>query len=263
MTLQTNGHRDPQIEALSPWFHNLHLPGGVRTAPDHPLGDFPSFKWAQISAHLPADLTGSRVLDVGCNAGFYAFALAERGASVLAIDKDEHYLRQARWARQQLGLERRVELRRMDVYDLAVLHERFDIVLFLGVLYHLRYPLLGLDLVARCTADVLVLQTMTMPGGDPHGATVDDMTLDERDRLRDPDWPAMAFVEHRLEGDETNWWAPSAGAVEAMVRAAGLCVAARPGHELWICRQAGGRVPEDLDRVLGVRASMATAERVE
>jgi tRNA (mo5U34)-methyltransferase len=239
VTLQSDGTAaSPEIRRLGPWFHNLHLPNGVETAPDHPLGDFPAFKWHEIGPALPMDLRGSRVLDIGCNAGFYAFELARRGASVLAIDHDEHYLAQAEWARRRLGLERQVELRLMGVYDLADLDEVFDVVLFLGVLYHLRHPLLGLDLVADRVGGTLVLQTLTMPGGDPEGTTPDDLVIDDRERLRDGDWPAMAFVEHRLADDQTNWWVPSAGAVEAMVRSTGLQVVDRPGHEIWICRRA-------------------------
>src|ERR1700712_3839023 len=109
-----------QIEALGPWFHNLHLPGGVQTLPNHFLGgDFPAFKWQQIRPFVPDDLSGWRVLDVGCNAGFYSFELARRGASVLGIDVDAHYLDQARWAARQLGLLSKVEFRQMEVYDLA------------------------------------------------------------------------------------------------------------------------------------------------
>ena len=54
-----------QIEALGPWFHNLHLPGGVQTVPDHFLGgDFPRFKWLEIAPHIPQDLSGWRVLSL-------------------------------------------------------------------------------------------------------------------------------------------------------------------------------------------------------
>src|SRR4051812_58580 len=58
-----------EIASLGPWFHNLHLPDGTQTAPDHELGDFPSFKWRNIAAAVPQDLSGWRVLDIGCNAG--------------------------------------------------------------------------------------------------------------------------------------------------------------------------------------------------
>jgi len=247
---------DDDVDALSPWFHNLHLPNGVQTAPDHPLGDFPSFKWAQIAAELPDDLHDWRALDIGCNAGYYAFQLARRGADVLAIDRDPHYLRQAAWARREMGLEEQVELRQLDVYHLAELGERFDLVLFMGVLYHLRYPLLGLDLVADRVAGTLVLQTMTMPDGSTEGDTPADLQLVERDRLRDPDWPAMAFVEHHLAGDHTNWWVPSRGAVEAMVRTTGLVVTARPDPEVWICRRERESFhAEELRRVNIARAA--------
>jgi SAM-dependent methyltransferase len=124
-----------EIAGLAPWFHNLHLPDGTQTAPDHFLGDFPSFKWEQIRDALPADLSGWTALDIGCNAGYYTFELIRRGARVTGIDYDAHYLRQARWAAQQFGVEDRVELRRMQVYDLARVRERWDLVLFMGVLY--------------------------------------------------------------------------------------------------------------------------------
>ena len=153
-----------EIDALGPWFHNLHLPGGLQTAPDHPMGDFPAFKWREIGAHLPADLDGWKVLDIGCNAGFYSFELARRGARVTAIDLDPHYLRQARWAASVLGLEGRVRFRQMQVYDLARETDEYDLVWFMGVLYHLRHPLLALDIIRRKTRRQLVMQTMTMPG---------------------------------------------------------------------------------------------------
>src|SRR5690606_9993462 len=92
------------IEKLGPWFHNLHLPGGQMTAPGHSLGDFPRFKWDQLKEHVPEDLHSWRILDIGCNAGFYSFELAKRGAQVLGIDLDTHYLKQAQWAAKVYGM---------------------------------------------------------------------------------------------------------------------------------------------------------------
>jgi tRNA (mo5U34)-methyltransferase len=251
MTLQVHATHDRELARLGPWFHNLHLPDGRQTAPDHPLGDFPAFKWRELAAALPQDLSGWRALDVGCNAGFYSFELARRGADVLAIDHDERYLRQADWARREYGLRDRVTLRRLDVYDLARLDETFDLVLFLGVLYHLRHPLLALDLVAERTRRLLALQTLTAPGNGAAEPPL-DLAIDERERLRDRGWPAMAFIEHSLAGDPTNWWAPTGECVEAMVRSAGLEVIARPGHELYLCRVRPDRRPnEELARVFG------------
>lgn len=242
----TNG-RDQiarEIAELGPWFHNLHLPDGRQTAPDHPLGDFPRCKWEQIAPELPEDLRGWSALDIGCNAGFYSFELAARGADVTAVDVDPHYLRQARWAAQRIELPGSVHFRQMHVYDLARLDGRFDLVLFLGVLYHLRYPLLALDIVARLTRSIAVIQTLTMPG---EGAPApEDLSLDERDRMLEPSWPKMAFIESRLAGDPTNWWAPSDGCVEAMLRSAGLELHTKPGHEIYVCHP-GRDAPESRD----------------
>lgn len=237
MTLESAGAQSPEIAALGPWFHNLHLPGGEMTAPDHPLGDFPAYKWRQIGSHLPQDLRGWHALDIGCNAGFYSFALAARGADVVGIDHDEHYLRQARWAASRFDVPTPVEFRNVGVYDLDSIDETFDLVLFMGVLYHLRYPLLALDLVAERVRGRLVVQTLTMPG-DELEATPPDLSLAERERLRSPEWPAMAFVEHQFAGDPTNWWVPNASAVAAMLRTAGMRIVDRPGHEMWICERS-------------------------
>jgi tRNA (mo5U34)-methyltransferase len=223
------------IAALGPWFHNLHLPDGTQTVPDHFLGgDFPTFKWEQIRDHLPADLDGWTALDIGCNAGFYSFELARRGALVTGIDHDPHYLRQARWAAGQFGLEDRVRFRQMQVYDLATAAETYDLVLFMGVLYHLRYPLLGLDIVARKVGRRLIFQTLTMPGEEVAEPPA-DLAIDGREAMLEPGWPKMAFIERRLADDPTNWWAPNHAAVEAMLRSAGLRVLERPGHEIYVC----------------------------
>jgi tRNA (mo5U34)-methyltransferase len=250
MTLEVPG----TIAELGPWFHNLHLPDGRQTAPEHPLGDFPAFKWRQVEDCLPADLNGARALDIGCNAGFYSFELARRGAKVLALDLDEHYLQQGRWAAQYLDPEGRIEFRQGSVYDLAGVEGTFEVVLLMGVLYHLRYPLLALDVVAEKLGGKLVLQTLTMPGKASPG-TPEDLGIGERKRLLEPGWPRAAFIEHRLAGDPTNWWAADPACVEAMARSAGLRVAARPGHEIWICeRDEAGDNSRDL-RVAELRAA--------
>src|SRR4051812_49257848 len=227
--------RAKEIESLGPWFHNLHLPDGAQTAPAHPLGDFPAFKWKEIEPRLPADLTGATALDIGCNAGFYSFALASRGARVVGIDVEPLFLTQAKWAAGEFGLEDRVEFRRMQVYDLAKTRQRYDIVLFLGVFYHLRHPLLALDIVAELVERLLVFQTLTMPGTAVSDSTDIDRDINDRDEFTRPGWPKMAFIEHQFSGDPTNWWAPNHAAVEAMLRSSGFKVCERPAHEIYIC----------------------------
>ncbi|GAB3537344.1 TIGR04290 family methyltransferase [Pontibacter brevis] len=222
-----------EIEQLGPWFHNLHLPNGEQTAPNHFLGDFPAFKWQELESHIPTDLTGWEVLDIGCNAGFYSVELAKRGAKVLGIDVDPHYLRQAEWVAQQFGLEDRIELKQMQVYDVARLDRQFDLVWYMGVMYHLRYPLLSLDILSQKTRRMMVFQTLTMPGRG-EAEVPEDFGINDRQRMLDENWPKMAFIEKKMAGDLTNWWAPNDAAIKAMLRSCGLRVIEQPGHEIYI-----------------------------
>ena len=146
-----------RVDALGPWFHNLDL-NGVRTAPAHFLGDYPTVKWRRFSRVIPESLEGKSVLDIGCNAGFYAMEMKRRGADrVLGLDTHDDYLEQARFAAEISGLK--IEFRKLSAYDVGELRERFDLVIFMGVLYHLRYPLLALDLLHEHVArDLLLFQ---------------------------------------------------------------------------------------------------------
>lgn len=219
---------------LEPWFHNVHLPDGSQTAPNHPLGDFPSYKWRELAAYLPPDLGGWTALDIGCNSGFYSVELARRGARVTALDKDPHFLKQARWVFEAFDLGDRIELHQGQVYDLAHWRTNFDLILFMGVFYHLRYPQLALDIVAEKTNRLLVFQTLTMPGEEVTRPP-EDLEFDRREVMNQPGWPKMAFIEKSLAGDPTNWWAPNHACIEAMLRTAGLGVSVRPGHEIYLC----------------------------
>jgi tRNA (mo5U34)-methyltransferase len=223
-----------EVAALDPWFQNLHLPDGTQTAPHHPLGDFPACKWRELAPHLPASLRGWRALDIGCNAGFYSFELARRGAEVTGIDNDPHYLEQARWAAKRLGLEDAVRFEETQIHDLARRQETYDLVLFLGVFYHLRYPLLALDTVVRKTERLLVFQSLTVPGEEVRPAR-DNVSFDARHEMREPGWPMLALVEGSFAGDPTNWWVPNHAAIEAMLRLSGMRVLARPGTEMYLC----------------------------
>jgi tRNA (mo5U34)-methyltransferase len=223
-----------EIAALGRWFHNLHLPDGTQTAPDHPLGDFPGYKWKHLSEHIPHDLSGWKVLDIGCNAGFYSFEMVKRGATVTGIDSDPRYLAQAEWAARQFNLADRVTFRQMQVYDLAHVNEMFDLVLFMGVFYHLRYPTLALDIVAQRVNRMMVFQTLTIPGTEVIEST-DGVDFSNREVMLEPGWPKMAFIENRFANDPTNWWVPNHACVEAMLRASGMQVTQALGHEIYLC----------------------------
>ncbi len=226
-----------RIAELAPWFHNLDL-GGVRTAPEHFLFDYPAVKWQRFSHLLPADLRGRRVLDIGCNAGFYSLALARRGACVLGIDQDPRYLAQARFAAEVEGLA--ITFRQLSVYDVAELGERFDIVLFLGVFYHLRHPLLALDLIhEHVAADLLLFQSLQR-GAHVEMPVAPDYDFHETAMFADPRWPKLHFVEHNYSGDPTNWWFPNGAASAAMLRSAGFTILDQPEQEVILCRRMPG-----------------------
>ena len=225
-----------RVRELGDWFHNINL-DGVQTAPDHFLGDYPSIKWRQFAESIPADLGGRTVLDVGCNGGFYSIEMKRRGAAqVVGIDSDERYLAQARFAADVAGLE--IDFRQMSVYDLPSLGQVFDIVLFMGVLYHLRHPLLALDILHEFVCgDMLVFQSMLRGSG----ATADveaDYHFWQSSQFDDESYPRMYFVEHKYSGDPTNWWIPNRACAEAMLRSAGFNIVGHPEEEIFICRRA-------------------------
>jgi len=220
---------------LGDWFHNIDL-GGARTAPDHFLGDYPNIKWKRFKHAVPQDLTGKTVLDIGCNGGFYSIEMKKRGADrVLGLDFDERYLEQARFAAEVTGQD--IEFRQMSVYDVAQLGERFDVVLFMGVLYHLRHPLLALDLIREHVAgDMLIFQSMQR-GSNKVDPVRTNYNFFEDKHFDSPGYPKMHFIEHEYADDWTNWWAPNAACSAAMLRSAGFEIVEHPEDEVFVCRR--------------------------
>jgi len=181
------------------WWHQIELPDGSIT----PGRDRSAEKLASL--HLP-DLKGKTVLDVGAHDGYFSFAAERQGASrVVALDtyvwrrpggKDAF-----EYARRALGSSvEDVEVEVLDVSPETV--GRFDVVLFLGVLYHMRHPLLALERMASVTTELLVVETLI------------DMTFIPS--------PAAAFYPWKMLRDETNWWGPNRPAVVGMMRSVGF-----------------------------------------
>jgi tRNA (mo5U34)-methyltransferase len=250
-----------RVHELGPWFHNLDL-RGVKTAPSHFLGDYPAFKFREFSRAIPADLRGKTVLDIGCNAGFYSIEMKRRGADrVVAIDSDEFYLKQARFAAEVLEAE--IEFHRLSVYDVARLREKFDFVIFMGVFYHLRHPLLALDLIHEHVArDLLLFQSMQRGSNDVENLE-NDYPFSERDLFEKPGFPKMYFIEKRYSKDPTNWWVPNRACTEAMLRSAGFEILNHPEEEVYLCRRV--KIEDEVgDRcaVYPARPTQATKENL-
>jgi tRNA (mo5U34)-methyltransferase len=191
-----------QIDAIR-WYHRIDLGGGLIT----PGVDNSSLRLEQLK--LPKSLVGLSVLDVGAWDGFFSFEAERRGASqVVALDS--YSWTGAGWgtkegfelARRALGSQ--VQDVELDVLDLSP--ERvglFDVVLCLGVLYHMRHPILALERVASVTKRLLILETVV----DCVGYTR----------------PMAAFYPNgELNGDPTNWWGPNPQAVAGMLRTVGF-----------------------------------------
>jgi tRNA (mo5U34)-methyltransferase len=175
------------------------------------------------------------VLDIGCNGGFFSLAVRERGASrVVGIDYDADYLAQAQFAAKVRGIDD-IEFRQLSVYDVAALGERFDIVLFMGVFYHLRHPLLALDLIHEHVAkETLVFQSM-LRGSMATEPFDDDYPFQERAIFDRPTFPKLHFIERSYAGDPTNWFVPNAAGAVALLASSGFEVKSRPCDEVFIC----------------------------
>jgi tRNA (mo5U34)-methyltransferase len=237
-----------RIASLGEWFHNINIKG-IWTAPNHFLGDFPNVKWKHIARAFPEDLAGASVLDIGCNGGFYSIALKQRGAGrVLGVDVDDRYLSQARFAADALALN--IEFQKRSVYEVDQIEGQFDYVLFLGVFYHLRYPLFALDKVIKKMKGKLLFQSM-IRGSLQQREWKPDYQFWDMHPFQDADFPCMYFIEQSYAGDPTNWWIPNRGAVEGMLRSSGLKIVAHPESETYLCEpervQRDGKYVLDLE----------------
>jgi tRNA (mo5U34)-methyltransferase len=164
--------------------------------------------------------------------------MKRRGARrVLGIDSDERYLSQARLASETLGFGD-IEFARLDVYEVGAIGERFDFVIFMGVLYHLRHPLLALDLIREHVAgDMLLFQSMQR--GSPHVLKLeDDYEFTESGMFFESSFPKLHFIERQYAHDWTNWWVPNRACTEAMLRSAGFSIDKQIEEEVYLCRVA-------------------------
>jgi glycosyltransferase involved in cell wall biosynthesis/SAM-dependent methyltransferase len=160
------------------------------------------------SAVLARDLSGASVLDIGTSNGGAAFVAERRGAKrVVAVDTMP--IDYFGFDRLKDFLSSNVEYVQTDVYDLAAtLGEQFDIVLFWGVLYHLRHPLVAIDNVRAVARGPIYLET-----------EIADGTLSDGVQRQ----PLVRFEESdELGRDASNWFIPTLTALLAWCRSSGL-----------------------------------------
>ena len=225
------------------WFHSIDLGNGIITP-----GKYDTSATLR-TLNLPSSFQGKTVLDIGAWDGFYSFEAERRGAKrVLATDhfcwSGPGWGSQAGFNLARKALNSKVEDYEIDVMDLSP--EKigtFDVVLFLGVLYHLRHPLLALERVFSVTKELLILETDM------------DKVYDSR--------PVMVFYPGgELDNDPTNWWGPNPAAVTGMLKTAGFSrvetvtrIPPLPRKIYWDVRfgvtQKGGKIPR-FQRMRGV-----------
>ena len=219
------------IERLQPWFHNIDL-AGQDTDPNNP--DHPRARWKVIHADFPGQMQGKTVLDLGCASGYFSLELSALGARVLAVDWEERAIAQVSFAAEVLGLD--IECRLQNIYEFVLANDQvFDYVLFMGVFYHLRHPLLVTDQLARMTREALFFQTVL----SNHEDTVDPELPDnfsDRSLLATPGFPAMYFLERRFGGILNNWFVCNESAVRAMLRSSGFHPPQKRGEDCFVCK---------------------------
>jgi tRNA (mo5U34)-methyltransferase len=186
------------------WWHSFELPDGTLVegvnsldAQKHRLARFP----------IPADLTGKRVLDIGAWDGWFTFELERRGAEVVAIDRWDN----PRFREMHAALGSRAEYRQMNVYELSpAALGRFDVVLFLGVLYHLKHPLLALERVCSVTKNFAAVESFALTERFLPGVNVEA-------------FPLLKFFERDgFGGQFDNWFAATPQCLLGMCRTAGF-----------------------------------------
>jgi 2-polyprenyl-3-methyl-5-hydroxy-6-metoxy-1,4-benzoquinol methylase len=210
-----------RIDALKPWFHSIDLGDGIRIQRDPVHGaetNYPEVLWKTVKKLLPGNVQGLRVLDVGCNAGYFSVEMKRAGASyVLGIEGFPQYLAQAKLVRDILQID--LDLRELNVYQVTEDLGRFDITLFLGVLYHLKHPLLALEILASVTEGILVVESAILPDSPSSNLRVNDYGGATHE---------LRFLSNQPVGDEPgvvglqNWFIPSLDCLKAFLQTVGF-----------------------------------------
>lgn len=198
------------------WYHRIELPDET-TPGQHPIN---------IDAyHVPADLTGKRVLDVGAWDGFWSFEALRRGASeVVAIDNwsDMPWLEKGQrtewdtfdYCKEKLGYGDECKRVTMSVYDVEKLGT-FDVVFFFGALYHCRYPLLALDKLSSVCTDEIYIESAVCDDYSPYKDKIGAGYANGLDIVME------FYPGDQLGGVGSNWWAPTTKCLQLMVESAG------------------------------------------
>lgn len=198
-----------KIDSVPFWYHRIEIRPGIFT----PGCSDPATTLRLLD--FPKDCEGLRVLDIGTRDGFFAFELERRGADVLAVDY---------CAAEETGfsvaaelLDSKVVFRRENIYHLTVdRYGSFDMVLCLGLLYHLPDPMRALCSVRSLCRRLLYIETLVIDDGVllPDGRSIPLTALSPKLS----EIPLMQFYPGQvLNSDPSNYWGPNLKCLEAML----------------------------------------------
>jgi SAM-dependent methyltransferase len=180
-------------DLLAPWNHNIALPHDVYTAACETY--YPAHREIMrvVADHVAGDFKNRRVLDIGCLEGYFAIECALQGASVVGVDGKLLNVRKCEFVRSVLGVER---ARFVQADAMTLTRESvgaFDVVLALGLLYHLRDPYSFLANVAGLCEGFAVIDTHIALDDQPR--TIKDGWAPELSDMR-----TFTFAGHQYEG---------------------------------------------------------------
>ena len=232
-SMEARAELEGMIQRMGPWYHNVSY-AGVMTNPATP--DYPASRWRLLDQLIPQDLHGKKVLDIGCNSGSFAMEMKKRGAErVVGIDVLPHVTAQARFTSHWFAVP--FEVYELSAYDVEWLDEIFDIVLFTGVLYHLKHPLYALEKISNICRDTMYFQSVVRSSAvdfEPESNYPgNEVAVFDR-----PDYPRLFFIEKSYNGDDTNWWFATRNCLKAMARVSGFkTVENTDDPEYLVCRK--------------------------
>jgi len=234
---------EKKIQELKPWFQNITL-GKFQTRSEK---EFSQKQWEIFESYIPKDLKGKKVLELACNAGFFSLNMKKRGAEVVGVDQSPKYLEQAKFVAQYNDFK--IDYRLQNIYDFVLNNkELFDYVIFFGVFYHLRYPLLVFDRLAEFTKEKLFFHTViknhpsaTIRYGKPQMndkkkfIIPEDISRTEKEIYHHPDFPQAYFIEKKMGDDLGNWWVYNDACIRAMLRSSGFRNVESLPYNIFVC----------------------------
>lgn len=186
------------IKKVPYWWHAIDLGDNIVT---------PGFTapWVHklLSSAIPKNLKGKTVLDIGAWDGYYSFECEKRGAKVTAIDNYQNRKGRKGFNTAKRIIGSKVKYRQMDLFDLPEWKKKFDVIIFFGVLYHVKHPLKALEIIFSKTKKLLILESHYIK--------------------RPANIPIMRFYPGKeLSNDPTNWWGPNIMCIIDMLKVVGF-----------------------------------------